>query len=295
MIYNKKYLYELFQLFRIKQYAKNGFVFIPLFFSGGALNIQNLTNVFFAFVLFSLMASSIYILNDYLDIEVDRLHPKKKNRPLVTGSIDKNFGLLLSLLLSCSSIILSLLLNNSLTLVLLFYLFTNILYSMRLKHVPIIDVFILALGFILRLFAGSVVADVKLSIWLQLMTFLLSLFLGFAKRRDDFILSDVESLSLRKVNKYYNLKFIDSVLSILVSITVVCYIFYCLSDEVTARYSVIITLPSLIFVLFGLFRYLQITLVENNSGSPAELLYTDRPLSISVFLWLVYFLCVIYL
>ena len=173
---------------RPSQYFKNLFIFAPLFFGLKITNIELLLSAFVAFLSFSLIASAVYIFNDYHDVEEDKLHPTKKNRPLASGSISKKAALLLMLMLLLVGLCIFSLLGRQMLYIVFVYLVINIAYTIKLKHVAIIDVFIIAIGFVLRLFIGSAVTNVELSMWIILMTFLLALFLALAKRRDDVLI-----------------------------------------------------------------------------------------------------------
>ena len=176
-------------LIRPHQYVKNFFIFLPLFFAGQILNPALAINALLAFIAFSFSASAIYILNDYYDIAEDRLHPKKKNRPLASGALSKKTAILLMLLLAASGIYLMFTVSTHAMVILTGYILLNIAYSFYLKHVAILDISIIAIGFVLRLFVGAAATGIYLSMWIVIMTFLLALFLALAKRRDVVLLS----------------------------------------------------------------------------------------------------------
>lgn len=273
------------KLIRVEQYIKNAFVFAPLFFDSQFLNLDNLINVILAFLCFCTISSSVYIFNDYFDINEDKNHPQKRYRPLASGSISIQNGLVLMLILMISSLTVSYLISVELFLVIISYLALNFLYSKWLKHIAILDVNIIAVGFILRIVAGSVVSDVVPSIWILLITYLLALFLGISKRRTDVILAE-NGNDVRKNIEGYNLIFIDVILGILASIIIVSYIFYCISPEVQLHYHSKLLYVSIIFVVNGIFRYLKLVFVDQSTYSPTKIVLNDRFIQFTILGWL---------
>lgn len=273
------------KLIRVEQYIKNAFVFAPLFFDSQFLNLDNLINVILAFLCFCTISSSVYIFNDYFDINEDKNHPQKRFRPLASGSISIKNGLVLMLILMISSLTVSYLISIELFLVIISYLALNFLYSKWLKHIAILDVNIIAVGFILRIVAGSVVSDVVPSIWILLITYLLALFLGISKRRTDVILAE-NGNDVRKNIEGYNLIFIDVILGILASIIIVSYIFYCISPEVQLHYHSNLLYVSIIFVVNGIFRYLKLVFVDQSTYSPTKIVLHDRFIQFTILGWL---------
>lgn len=282
------------KLMRLHQYVKNLFLFLPLFFVGQITNLELTTNAFVAFIAFSITASSVYILNDYLDIDDDRKHPTKKDRPLASGLILKKQAFLLMSSLSISGLII--MANQSIQafIVLLIYIALNILYSFRLKHVAIVDITIISVGFVLRILIGAFVTETPLSKWIVTMTFLLALFLAFAKRRDDVLHFMTTGKKMRKVIDGYNLKLIDGAMVIMSSVVIVSYLLYTTSPEVVKRFNNEYLYLTSFFVVIGILRYMQITLVKNNSGSPTKILLKDKFLIIVILSWLTSFLFLIY-
>lgn len=283
------------QLIRPQQWLKNFFIFAPLFFSGNLLDFDKLCYCAVAFLAFSLNASSIYIINDYNDIEKDRLHPVKKFRPLAAGTISKASAVTLFCFLSIASFVLAFGANLNLGIVISVYFVMNMIYSFGLKKVSLIDIFIIALGFVLRVTAGGVVTGIEISHWLFIMTFLIALFIAFAKRRDDVLLEMETGEKMRKSVSGYNLEFISSAISILCGILIVSYLLYITSPEITARFQNKHAYISTVFVIMGLLRYLQITLVEQKSGSPTKILMRDTFLQFTVILWMLFFALIIYI
>ena len=273
-----------FRLMRVKQYVKNFFVFAPLFFSGYFWHLPQLLNTTFAFILFCISASSIYIINDFFDRNEDRLHPEKSKRPLASGVISIKNAITLMIVLLAVALSFSYLLSPQLFFILLGYVFLNVLYSKWLKHIAILDVNIIAIGFVLRLLAGAVVSEITPSIWILLITYLLALFLGFAKRRSDVLLAET-GMKVRKNIDGYNLQFIDIMLGVLSSIIIVSYIFYCIAPENQEHYNSEILYVSIIFVINGIFRYLKLSLVDQSTYSPTLILLKDRFLQITILFW----------
>lgn len=263
------------RLMRPEQYIKNSFVFAPMFFGGALFNEESWLNVGIAFICFCFSASSIYIVNDYFDIQEDREHPIKKFRPLAAKIVNIKSALTLSALLFIVAIVLSMSVSLELTAILLIYCFTNILYSRWLKHIAILDINVIAFGFVLRLLAGSAATNIEPSIWILLITYLLTLFLALGKRRTDVVLAS-EGKEVRKNIAGYNLIFVDIVLGLLAAVLIVCYIFYCISPEVQQHYKSQWLYVSIIFVLNGMLRYLKLALVDQSTYSPTLVLLTDR-------------------
>ena len=283
------------KLLRPQQYVKNFFIFVPLFFALEITNTVYLFNAFIAFIAFSLSASAVYILNDYLDIEEDRQHPRKKLRPLASGAVNKGIAIVIMILLW----ILGCLLMASQSLfalgILLCYIVMNLAYCFSLKHVAIIDVVIIATGFVLRLFIGSAVTGIPLSQWIVIMTFLLALFMALAKRRDDVLIFQQTGQKMRKVIDGYNLPFLDSAMMIMASVVIVAYILYTTSSVTVQRMHEEYLYLTSLFVILGIMRYLQVTFVEENSGSPTKILLKDKFMHITILFWALSFAWILYL
>lgn len=282
------------KLLRIKQWIKNLFLFIPIFFAGELFNSIHYSNLILGFFAYSFAASAIYILNDYKDIESDRLHPQKKLRPLVTGIISVKSALTIMIVLLITSLGIAFLVNTYFLIILLIYLFLNLLYSLGLKHISILDILIVASGFLFRILAGGILADIPVSQWLIIMVFLLAVFLGLAKRRDDIIVYMESGQMVRKSSKQYNLDFANACLTMLSAVIIVSYIMYTISDDVIMRHNTNNLYYTGVFVIAGIMRYLQITLVENNSGSPTNTLYSDTFLRVTLIGWILTFYIIIY-
>ena len=299
------------KLLRVEQWIKNCFVFVPLFFSGNITNLDLLTKSVFAFVIFSLAASCIYIINDYSDIESDKKHPEKRNRPLASGAISKPTAItiLLVLMISCIALIIFtqyyfnlsvlnikifLLQFNlwKLATIIAVYFFMNLAYTFKLKHVAIVDITIIAIGFVLRVLAGGYATGILISQWAILLTFVLALVLAIGKRRGELINAQVTGQT-RKALDGYNVQFADIALSISCTLAIVCYLMFTLSPEVQERFHSRV-FYTVIFVVFAFLRYLQQTLVYNKTESPTKIIYKDRYIQVTMLLWLTAFLLQIY-
>lgn len=278
------------QLMRIHQWVKNFFIFLPLFFSFKMDHISLLIADLWAFVGFCVIASSIYIINDWNDIATDRLHPEKRNRPLASGAINKKEALLmiLSLVAVGVSVYIFVLVNYIALALLVSYFILNIFYSLRLKHIPVIDISIVAIGFVIRIFIGGVVTDTPLSRWIVVMTFLLAIFLALGKRRDDVVIYEETGDKVRKNVDGYNIPFLNVAIVVVAAVMMVAYIMYTISPEVTQRNGDNLYLTSF-FVFVGLFRYLQIIFVEERSGNPTLIFLKDNFIRIIIILWIISF------
>lgn len=285
------------KLLRPKEWAKNSFLFIPLFFSGDIFNREKLWQLLLGFFAFSFVASCVYIINDYRDIENDRKHPKKRNRPLAAGTVSKNAALAIMFLLLIAGFVLSYFADTSFKFMGLlgFYFIMNLVYSFGAKNISILDILIIAGGFVLRVKSGGFIAGVNLSMWLNLMVFLLSIFMAIAKRRDDIMLKMETGIDMRKSIKGYNLEFLNTMLGLFSAIIIMAYIMYCVSPKTYEHLQTHHLYYTSIFVIAGLMRYLQITLVHNQAGSPTEILLKDHFIQITIILWIASFYAVIYL
>lgn len=292
-----KYLLPVIRIVRPRQWVKNFFVFIPLFFGGQMSNTALLLDALTTFIAFSLAASSIYCLNDIVDVEADRQHPVKCHRPIASGQVSVSAAYaLMAIMLILSMTVCPMLKGRSMAVgaVVLGYWIMNIAYCVWLKNFAIIDVCLIAFGFVLRILAGGLATGIEPSNWLVLMTFLLTLFLSFAKRRDDVLRMEATGKPPRKNTIRYNLTFINQAITISASITLVCYIMYTVSPEVTARFNSHYIYLTTIFVLVGLLRYIQIAVVDKQSGDPTKVILRDRFTQLVVLAWMVSFLFIIY-
>lgn len=282
---------ELIKLIRPQQWIKNLFVFIAPFFAGILFQKEIFIDVTIGFISFSLAASSIYILNDIRDVNADRAHPTKKFRPIASGKISNSLALFIMMILGFAALGISLLTNTFFTGIIASYLIINVAYCFGLKHVSILDMVLISFGFVLRTVGGGVIVDVVLTQWLVIIVFLLSLFLALAKRRDDILIFNSSGNSIRKSSTKYNLDFINSAITMVSTTLIVAYLMYTISDEVIDRMDFEYLYFTGLFVVLGVLRYLQKTLVENDSSSPVRILYKDRFIQLTLILWgLSYFL-----
>lgn len=287
-------LTDIIQLVRPHHYVKNLLIFLPLFFALKITDVELLFNTLIAFIAFSISASAIYVLNDYFDIEDDRLHPKKKLRPLASGSISKNQALVIMTVLFIVGFSLITILSVKASSILIIYVIINIFYSFYLKHIAIIDITIIAIGFILRLFVGAAVSNTQLSMWIVIMTFLSALFLALAKRRDDVLIYLNTGKKMRKVIDGYNLQFLDAAMIIMASVVIVAYTIYTTSAEVIERVHSEYLYLTALFVILGILRYLQITFVLKDSGSPTRIVLKDHFIQLTLLGWISTFSWIIY-
>jgi len=280
------------KLLRVKQWIKNLFVFLPLFFAGEFLNTNLLIGSVLAFFAFSFTSSIIYILNDLKDVEEDKLHPVKKDRPLAHGDISKRNALLLLVPLSLAVTLLAIFNFTLLSIIpLALYFVLNLLYTYFLKTIAIIDVAIIATGFVLRVIFGGLVTSIYVSKWALLLTFSLALVLALGKRRGELV--SIQSDARPSLNGY-NLPFIDTALTITIAVTLVCYIMYTISPDVVDRFGSEYVYTTTIFVLLGLLRYLQQTMVFNKTESPTKFVYKDVFIQIMIISWILSFVLIIY-
>lgn len=291
---------NLLKLIRPHQWLKNVFVMIPMFFGGSLLDPSDIRASVVTFFAFSFIASSVYCFNDIIDVEADRRHPVKCKRPIASGAISVRSAWALMALMFLLSVGTVCLLDTyshviNVGLVILIYYILNILYCSKLKQYAIVDVCIIAFGFVLRVLAGGFATDIALSKWLVLMTFLLTLFLSFAKRRDDVLRMNETGEPPRKNTIRYNLTFINQAITITASVTLVCYIMYTVSPEVVNRFHSDLLYLTSVFVLLGLLRYIQITVVDKRSGDPTKMMLRDRFTQCVVLLWALTFLVLIYI
>ena len=289
----------LCRLIRPQQWIKNGFVFLPIFFGRSLFDAHIWAYAIIAFIAFCGISSAVYCMNDIRDVASDRRHPRKCRRPIASGLISVNQAWITFVILVCISFALSVLCLNPtsgmyVSLILLTYLILNVAYSSGLKKVSILDVFIISLGFVLRLVAGGVAENIKLTPWIVLMTFLLTLFLAFAKRRDDVIMLEKHGRLMRASIKNYNIQYMDATLGILASVTIVCYIMFCVSPEVVERIGNEYVYISSIFVIAGILRFLQIAIVKKDCGSPTDIIIHDKFMLCCITLWIVFFFLILY-
>lgn len=292
---------SILRLLRPEQWLKNLFIFLPLFFAGAPAGVwHDFADLALTFGAFSLAASGVYCLNDIIDAEADRLHPRKRLRPVASGAVSKaSAGGLCAVCWGLAALLCMLLPAGERCMgvgaITAGYVVLNVAYCLKLKQIAIVDVFIIATGFVLRVFAGGVAANIELSHWIVLMTFLLALFLAFAKRRDDVVIYEETGAAPRKNIVGYNIVFMNQVIAIVATITMVCYIMYTLSPELMERLGSQYVYLTSIFVLAGIIRYLQITTVDVRSGSPTKVLMRDRFIQVCIIGWILSFYTLLYL
>lgn len=289
---------HIIKVARPTHWIKNIFVFLPVFFGGALLNTTEVVAAALTFMSFSLSASAIYCLNDIIDVDADRAHPVKCKRPIASGSITipQAYGMMtVSLLISMVLMFLLPEGHAKSILVIIAYFVINVAYCLRLKEYAIIDVCIIASGFVLRILAGGYATGVHLSKWIVLMTFLLTLFLAFAKRRDDVLRMNTTGRAPRKNTSRYNLTFINQAITITGSVMVVCYVMYTVSPEIIAQFATDKLYLTSILVILAILRYLQISVVDEKSGDPVKVALSDRATQLILLAWMLSFLIIIYL
>jgi len=263
---------------RPKQWTKNLLVFASAMFAGTLLEPENLLRTVIAFIAFSFMSSTIYIINDIVDVEKDRLHPDKCRRPIASGVVSVPLGIVTAIVLAGVSIFLSLIVNVYLTGILLVYFVLNLSYSLHLKHIVLIDVMVIAAGFVLRATAGAVAVGGHLTSWFVLCTMLLSLFLALGKRRHELEMFEDQPDRRRKVLDHYSVNLLDQLIVIVTGLTIMFYALYAASEDQRMMWSV----P---FVIYGVFRYYYLIHMKNAGGKPEEVLLTDKHILVTVVLF----------
>lgn len=276
----------LIRTMRPKQWVKNGFVFIPILFDNQITHVEPLLRVSLTFVLFCLVASSVYLMNDAVDVERDRLHPKKKNRPIASGELPLRLAAIVAVILPIVAIAIALLFSIPLALILIAYLVKQIAYSFYLKRVVLVDVITLAAGYVLRVIAGAVVISVtNFSPWLYVCIGMLSLFLAVGKRRQELLLLGDNAQAVRASYKEYNMALLDDMVRMVSTSSVITYTLYTVDAKTALGGSaMLLTVP---FVVYGIFRYMYLLHVKGEGGAPDEVLFKDRPLLIDIILFVI--------
>jgi len=287
-------LKALFKTMRLRQWSKNIFIFAALVFDKQLFVIDSLLRTLAGFALFCLISSSVYIFNDLADIEADRQHPEKKNRPIASGKLPIGVAWTAGILLVAVTLVFGYILAPAFAYVIGLYFIINMAYSKWLKHIPIIDVLIIAAGFVLRVGAGVTLINVeRFSPWLYVVMTLLSLFLGFGKRRAELALLAQGAGSHRKVLEGYTLPLLDQYIMIVSGTTIVAYSLYTFSaPNMPENHSMMLTIP---FVVYTIFRYLYLIEIKHAGGAPEEVLLSDRPFQAAMILWGLTVLAVFYL
>ena len=279
-------IWELLRALRPQQWIKNLFVFAPLIFSQNVLNRALVLRAGLAFLAFCLISSAVYLLNDLRDIEEDRQHPLKVQRPLASGRLKRSAAVAPLAIIAPAGFLVALLVNRSFVFIALGYFALQIAYTLWLKHVVILDVFVVAAGFLLRVVAGGFAIHVYLSSWLLICTTLLALFLAMGKRRHEIVLMEGRAASHRPILKEYNTYLLDQMISVVTASTLLAYCLYTISEETVAKFgtrNLIFTVP---FVLYGIFRYLYLIHQKAEGGTPESLIIRDKPLLVAIALWI---------
>jgi len=297
MVSMKKVLFSelklILQLIRVKQWIKNFFLFAPLIFSHHLFETKFLFTTIKAFISFCLISSVVYIINDITDIEQDKKHPIKKDRPLPSGRISKSTAIIISFFFFIGMFFTAFDLNTKFKIAVLTYFLINIFYSFKLKQIVLLDIFFIAFGFMIRIIAGGWVINVYISSWLILTTLFLSLFLAVTKRRSELAVIDNNS-GTRKVLSDYSINFADQMATIAAAGTVISYALYTVSErtkELFRTENLIFTTP---FVVYGIFRYLYLVHKKNLGENPTYIVTSDVPMIINIFLWILTSIAIIY-
>lgn len=289
-----KIMKNYLKLLRIKHWLKNGLILLPLFFGKSIFNLNKIYSVLIAFIIFSFISSIVYIINDINDIHADRNHPKKKNRPLASGKVSIKNAILVLILLMILSISLIIYLYNKTTnifiiLIPLLYLILNILYSTKLKHIPIIDVAILVSGFVLRVYYGGIASNIEISSWLYLMIMFGSFYLGFGKRRNE-----MKHNNTRKVLKYYNKEFLDKNMYVSLGLSIISYSLWCVDPltklNISSNY-LILTIPLVMMI----FQKYSLIIEGDSDGDPIEVILNDRLLISLITAYIIVMIFIIYI
>lgn len=278
----KKYI----DLLHVNNWIKNGFVIAPAIFSFNLFSWNLLLKTMYAFFSFSFSSSFIYILNNLIDRDKDVRHPVKKNRPIASGLVSVRHAVLMACLLIIPSVAFGILCNRSVLIVISSYIIINILYSIKLKEIPILDVSIVSTGFLLRILAGSFAIGVVSSDWILLTTFFLALFMSFSKRRSEYLLLNKDREKHRLVLGFYSLKLLDIYVFICASLAIISYALYAIDPETTLRFGegrMVYTVP---LVVLGIFRYIMITFQDKKQGDPVEIVLKDKIILAITFTWI---------
>jgi len=277
---------DIIQSLRPVQWTKNFFLFAALLFAQKIFDVPLFLKTLGAFVIFCFLSGSLYLVNDVLDFKEDRVHPKKSKRPIASGRVRRPQAVAAAVVLAAASLACAYVLNPRFFIAGAAYLVLQLAYSLKLKHVVILDVFLVASGFVIRVVAGGLVIDVPLSSWLLICTTLLALFIAMSKRRHELVLLEENASSHRPILMEYSAYLLDQMISVVTASTVIAYCLYTVSEDTVRKFgtsNLIYTTP---FVLYGIFRYLYLVHQKGKGGSPEELIIQDHPLQIAVFLWI---------
>ncbi len=282
---------HILKLIRFKQWIKNLLIFAPLLFSFNLFNRSDLASSVLTFLSYSFLASFVYVINDVIDIDADKQHPIKKNRPLAAGIISKNKAYIIALISLSISILFSLIINqNNLYYILLGYLVLNVCYNFKLKHISIVDCISISIGFELRILAGCVAIGVVASDFILVVTFFLALLLAFLKRKGEIQSLTNDSSKHRKVLSYYTVSLLDKFIFASATLTIIGYLFYSIDEVVINQLGNDYLKFSLVFVVYGIFRFIQLSDIDiyEKEGDPTTLIYKDRALQLAILSWMIY-------
>jgi 4-hydroxybenzoate polyprenyltransferase len=287
-------LIPLVRSLRPHQWAKNSFVLAPLVFARALGDFESVQRALLAFAAFCCIASAVYLVNDLRDREADRRHPLKKHRPLAAGTLPVAVAVIAALVLAGAAAAIAYSLSPRVLTVIAVYAVLNLLYSTVLKHVVILDVMIVAVGFVLRVLAGGAAIGVAVSSWLVLCTIFLSLFLAFSKRRHEIMLLAHDAAEQRKVLSSYNPAFLDQMINVVTASSVVCYALYAIAPQTTEKYHTEYLVYTIPLVLFGIFRYLYLMYQAKDARSPTDAILSDAPFLVNLVLWTAAVLWIVY-
>ncbi len=286
---------EVIRSLRPNQWIKNAFVFAPLIFSENVFEPQLLVKTLLAFFIFCLLSGAVYIFNDLMDLEEDKVHPLKSKRPLASGRLKKSLAVAFFVFFSLLGMVLSVSLNIYFFWTASVYFVLQLAYSLLLKHIVIIDILIVAVGFLIRVIAGALAIDVSFSSWLLICTLLLALFLAMGKRRHELVLLEDNASGHRPILKEYSPPLLDQMIAVVTASTVMAYCLYTISEETVAKFGTVNLIFTVPFVLYGIFRYLYLIHQKMKGGSPEILILKDKPLLVDLILWIVAAIIIIYI
>lgn len=285
----------VFLSMRPEQWIKNFFVFTALLFSKNLFNLSKDIDALVGFIIFCMITGCAYVINDLVDLEKDKLHPTKSQRPIASGRLNKTTAIKITTIICLVSLSFAFYINSFFGIIVLAYFLLNIGYSIYLKNIVIMDVVTIASGFVLRVLGGAVIISVTSSQWLILCTILLSLFLGFSKRRHELVLLEDNATGHRKVLEHYSPYFLDQMISVVTASTVICYALYTMSKDTIEKLGTSKLIYTIPFVLYGIFRYLYLVHQKEKGGSPTEIVFTDKPMIVNIILWVIASIVFIYI
>lgn len=295
MTETKMKLRAILKSMRPAQWTKNLFVFAALIFAQKFFSAPLLLKSFAAFIVFCLVSGAFYIFNDLQDREEDRVHPKKSQRPIAKGEIIPSGALAVFVFLAGGSLVAAFFLNRYFFIAVVIYFFLQLGYSLKLKQIVILDVFVIAAGFVIRVVAGGLVIDVPISSWLLICTTLLALFLAMGKRRHELVLLEERATDHRPILKEYSAYLLDQMIAVVTASTLIAYCLYTISPETVEKFGSEHLVWTSAFVLYGIFRYLYLVHQKGKGGSPEELVLQDKPLLLNIVLWIGTVILILYL